>query len=55
MKTTITARFARAFPAREAGAPITFDDVGRAIAEFEFTLVFTGRADRSLCARRITP
>lgn len=32
--------FARVFPAVKAGAPITFDDVGRAIAEFEFTLVF---------------
>jgi cytochrome c peroxidase len=31
--------FARAFPHAPA-APITFDDVGRAIAEFEFTLVF---------------
>jgi cytochrome c peroxidase len=32
--------FARVFPAIRAGAPITFDDVARAIAEFEFTLVF---------------
>ena len=32
--------FARAFPHVKAGAPITFDDFGRAIAEFEFTLVF---------------
>jgi len=32
--------FARVFPHVKAGAPITFDDVGRAIAEFEFTLVF---------------
>ena len=33
-------RFARVFPHVKAGAPITFDDVARAIAEFEFTLVF---------------
>jgi cytochrome c peroxidase len=33
--------FSRAFPQVKAGAPITFDDVGRAIAEFEFTLVST--------------
>jgi cytochrome c peroxidase len=33
-------RFARVFQHVKAGAPITFDDVGRAIAEFEFTLVF---------------
>jgi cytochrome c peroxidase len=33
-------RFARAFPHVKAGAPITFDDFARAIAEFEFTLVF---------------
>lgn len=33
-------RFARVSPAVKAGTPITFDDVGRAIAEFEFTLVF---------------
>ncbi|MBC7894480.1 MAG: hypothetical protein H7066_03650 [Cytophagaceae bacterium] len=32
--------FARAFPHTPPGTPITFDDVGRAIAEFEFTLVF---------------
>jgi len=32
--------FARSFPHVKSGAPITFDDVGRAIAEFEFTLVF---------------
>lgn len=32
--------FARVSPAVKAGAPITFDDVGRAIAEFEFSLVF---------------
>jgi cytochrome c peroxidase len=32
--------FARVFPQVKYGAPITFDDVGRAIAEFEFTLVF---------------
>ena len=32
--------FARVFPHVRAGAPITFDDVARAIAEFEFTLVF---------------
>ena len=31
--------FSRAFPPVKAGAPITFDDFGRAIAEFEFTLV----------------
>ena len=33
--------FSRAFPQVKAGAPITFDHVGRAIAEFEFTLVTT--------------
>lgn len=33
-------RFAGVFPHVKAGAPITFDDVGRALAEFEFTLVF---------------
>ena len=32
--------FARLFPRIRKGAPITFDDVGRAIAEFEFTLTF---------------
>lgn len=32
--------FARVFPPVKAGGRITFDDVGRAIAEFEFTLVF---------------
>ena len=32
--------FARSFPHVKSGAPITFDDVSRAIAEFEFTLVF---------------
>jgi cytochrome c peroxidase len=32
--------FAKVAPHVKAGAPITFDDVGRAIAEFEFTLVF---------------
>jgi cytochrome c peroxidase len=32
--------FSRAFPSVKAGGPITFDPVGRAIAEFEFTLVF---------------
>jgi cytochrome c peroxidase len=31
--------FSRAFPQIKAGSPITFDDFGRAIAEFEFTLV----------------
>ena len=31
--------FSRAFPRVKAGSPITFDDFGRAIAEFEFTLV----------------
>ncbi len=31
--------FSRAFPQVKAGAPITFDHVGRAVAEFEFTLV----------------
>ena len=31
--------FSRAFPQVKAGAPITFDEFGRAIAEFEFTLV----------------
>jgi cytochrome c peroxidase len=33
-------RFARARSQVKAGAPITFEDVARAIAEFEFTLVF---------------
>ena len=32
--------FARVFQHVKAGEPITFDDVARAIAEFEFTLVF---------------
>jgi cytochrome c peroxidase len=32
--------FARSFDHVKAGAPITFDDFARAIAEFEFTLVF---------------
>lgn len=32
--------FARVFPAVKAGGPITFDHVGGAIAEFEFTLTF---------------
>jgi cytochrome c peroxidase len=32
--------FARSFAHVKAGAPITFDDVASAIAEFEFTLVF---------------
>jgi cytochrome c peroxidase len=32
--------FARSFPQVKAGAPITFDEVALAIAEFEFTLVF---------------
>lgn len=32
--------FAGAFPDVAAGGPITFDHFGRAIAEFEFTLVF---------------
>lgn len=32
--------FGRAFPHVRAGAPIAFDDVGRAIAEFEFTQVY---------------
>jgi cytochrome c peroxidase len=32
--------FARVFPAVKAGAPISFDHVGRAIAEFEFTQVY---------------
>jgi cytochrome c peroxidase len=32
--------FARAFPHLKSGASISFDDVARAIAEFEFTLVF---------------
>jgi cytochrome c peroxidase len=32
--------FARAFPHVKAGAPIAFDDVARAIAEFELGLVF---------------
>ena len=34
------ALFARAFPEVKAGGAITFDHFGRAIAEFEFTLVF---------------
>ena len=33
--------FARGFPEVKAGGPITFDHFGRAIAEFEFTMVFT--------------
>ena len=33
-------RFARSFAHVKRGEPITFDDVARAIAEFEFTLVF---------------
>ena len=32
--------FGHAFPHVKAGAPIAFDDFARAIAEFEFTLVF---------------
>jgi cytochrome c peroxidase len=32
--------FARVFPHVKAGGPITFDDFGRAISEFEFTLIF---------------
>ena len=32
--------FARALPHLRAGGPITYDDFARAIAEFEFTLVF---------------
>jgi cytochrome c peroxidase len=32
--------FARVLPKVKAGSPITFDDVARAIAEFEFTLTF---------------
>jgi len=41
------ARFARSFPPVRKGAPITFDMFGRAIAEFEFTLVFaTAPIDR---------
>jgi len=32
--------FARVFPEVKAGAPITFDHFGRAIAEFEFTQVY---------------
>lgn len=32
--------FARVFPRVRVGAPITFDEIARAIAEFEFTLVF---------------
>jgi cytochrome c peroxidase len=34
------ARFARSFPSVKQGGEITFDMFGRAIAEFEFTLVF---------------
>jgi cytochrome c peroxidase len=33
-------RFARVFPHVRAGAPITIDDFARAIAEFQFTLIF---------------
>jgi cytochrome c peroxidase len=33
-------RFGKIFPSVRAGGPITFDMVGLAIAEFEFTLVF---------------
>ena len=33
-------RFAKRFPSVKQGGPITFDMFGRAIAEFEFTLVF---------------
>ena len=33
--------FARAFPDVRAGGPITFDHFGRAVAEFEFTQVYT--------------
>lgn len=41
------ARFARSFPSVRKGAPISFDMFGRAIAEFEFTLVFaTAPLDR---------
>ena len=32
--------FSRVFPHVKAGGPITFDDFGRAIAEFEFTQVY---------------
>lgn len=32
--------FARAFPEISAGAPINFDHFGKAVAEFEFTLIF---------------
>jgi cytochrome c peroxidase len=32
--------FARVFPRVKAGAPISFDDFGRAISEFEFTQVY---------------
>ena len=32
--------FARVFPHVKSGAPITFDDFGRAISEFEFTQVY---------------
>ncbi|MEP7348217.1 MAG: cytochrome c peroxidase, partial [Gemmatimonadaceae bacterium] len=32
--------FARVFPHVKDGAPITFDDFGRAIAEFEFTQIY---------------
>jgi cytochrome c peroxidase len=33
-------RFGKAFPDVKAGAPITFDHFGKAIAEFEFTMIF---------------
>jgi len=41
------ARFARSFSSVRNGGPVTFDMFGRAIAEFEFTLVFaTAPIDR---------
>ena len=32
--------FGKSFPEVKSGAPITYEMLGRAIAEFEFTLVF---------------
>ena len=44
--------FARVFPDVKAGGPITFDHFGRAIAEFEFTLVFADAPIDRYRARR---
>ena len=48
---TYRGKFGALFPTVAAGAPIDFSMFARAIAAFEFTLVFAD-ADRSLCARR---